>query len=121
MSRPPQTLDSLIRNFAYENLTKEHASADSVANTADQSARELARQLIGPSDASEAKELEIAGILIDLLTHLTNLSDDMKQQNVPDDDWKPIVTAFVGQCVKAIERALPSVSSQGLGAEGEIT
>ena len=85
MSRPPQNLDSLIRNFAYENLTKEHASADSVANTADQSARELARELIGPSDASEAKELEIAGILIDLLTYLTNLSDDMKQKNVPDD------------------------------------
>ena len=59
--------------------------------------------------------LTIRGILIDLLTYLTNLSDDMKQKNVPDDDWKPIVTAFVGQCVKAIERALPTVSSQGVG------
>jgi hypothetical protein len=103
---PPQTLDHLVRHFAYANLMKEHASADSATGTADQSARNLARQLIGP-DASEAKELEIAGLLIDLLTYLTNLSDDMTQKNVPDDDWKPIVTAFVGQCVKAIERALP--------------
>jgi len=51
----------------YTNLTANHESADAAADLVDQTARQLACLLIGPQ-ASEAKELQVAGVLLDLFS-----------------------------------------------------
>ena len=70
-----------FRHFCFTNLTADHQSADDAEHLADKTARQLARVLIGPG-ASEEKEFEVAGVLLDLLIELTRFGNALEENDL---------------------------------------